>query len=86
MILKISLRAKAGVPKILVKQKLRLYSLISLKMCLCCILFLDSVRFAIATFLTQTVFDHCTLGNHKQMSTFNTIMHACHAMSVELSG
>ena len=56
MILKISLRAKAGVPKTLVKQKNLLYSL-SLRTRLCwlslagnsviCVLFLDFLRFAI---------------------------------------
>ena len=53
MILKISLRAKDGVPKTLVKQKLRLHSLYVLQNTLMlgdsviCILFSDFVRFPI---------------------------------------
>ena len=57
MIFKIPLRAKAGVPKTLVKQKLRLHSLYFPQNTLCwlslaensviCILFLDFARFAI---------------------------------------
>ena len=57
MILKISLRAKASVPKTFLKRKVRLYSLYFPQKTLCslslpwnsliCILFLDFVRFAI---------------------------------------
>ena len=56
MILKISLRAKASVPKTLVKQKLRLHSLYLVQLLslegnsVICILFLDFVRFPISDF------------------------------------
>ena len=52
MILEISLRTKAGVPKTLVKRKLRLHSLyfrqntLMLRNSVICILFTDFVRFA----------------------------------------
>ena len=70
MILKISLRAKAGVPKTLAKQKFRLHSLYfpqATSLCrlslagnsVICILFLDFARFAIATLSAAWIETFC---------------------------